>query len=158
MDALKELLTAQIEAGPMKLVTWEILYVIVLVLVLSWILNRFLFQPVLAVLDERGRRISQAAGTHEDVLQEVEAKTRERADRLAAARRDALDRVEKAKGEAEKRRRDAVAAAREQAEGQLAAAQARVEGASREAEAELRRQGEGLARQVASAVLGREVA
>lgn len=146
------------EAGPIKIVVWEVLYIIVLVLILSAALNKLLFQPVLAVLDERERRISGASEAQDELLMTVEAKSREQAERLAEARRGAVEAVETARREAEEVRSQQLATARGRADEKVAAAEARLREDVEKAEVELEREAKALSTRIASQVLGREVA
>jgi len=155
---MTEFLKFEYEAGPIHVVMWEVLYLLVLVLVLSWLLNRWLFQPILGVLDARKKRIDDAAGAQDDMLARIDEMSRAQAERLAEARRAAVERVESAKAAAEGKRAEEVAHARDQAEHRIEEAQGRVDAAAASAEKDLRRDVALLAKRIASQVLGREVA
>jgi F-type H+-transporting ATPase subunit b len=153
-----DFLFKSIEAGPIKIVVWEVLYVILLVQILSLILDRFLFRPVMGVLDERKRRLEAAAAAREQALRALEDKTRQHSERLAAARREALSALEAARQEADGVRRGQVEEARKTAEGRVAIAREAVAKSTKKAEHELKLNALQLGRQIASAMLGREVA
>ena len=62
-----DFLTATLFEGlPIQFTVWEVIYTMILFLVLAFILNRFLFQPVLAVLDARERRFSASQGATDE--------------------------------------------------------------------------------------------
>ena len=145
-------------AGPIKLVTWEVLYVIVLLLVLSRILDAALFQPVMKVLDERKRVLDEARKAQELSLATLEERTRKYALEVAAARRDAQQRLEAARREAEALGKVQTDEAAHTAQGQVAIARDIVERATRQAETELRGKVGEMARLIAARVLDRDVA
>lgn len=153
-----DFLTFTYEAGPIKIVIWEVLYIIGLVLVLSALLNRWLFQPVLGVLDARAARIDAASGDQDELLADVETKQRQQVERLAAARRGAVEAVEAARAEADAKRAERLAEARAKADERIAAAEALLAEDAAKAEVDLRADAEALSRSIASQVLGREVA
>jgi len=155
---MTEFLNLEFKAGPIHVVVWEVLYLLVLVLVVSWLLNRWLFQPILGVLAGRQARIDQAAGAQDEMLARIDELSRRQAERIAAARREAVERVEAAKAAAEGRRAEEIGRAREQAEHRVGEAQARLEKAATAAESTLKQDVKDLSRRIAARVLGREVA
>ena len=74
MDLRSFLTEPLFSEGPIHLVPWRVLYVIVLVLVLKTILNRLLFQPILAVMADRQRRLDDARAAQEAAVAGLEAK------------------------------------------------------------------------------------
>jgi F-type H+-transporting ATPase subunit b len=156
--SFSEFLQLDYEAGPIHVVAWEVLYLLVLVLVVSFVLNRLLFRPVLAVLARRQAEVDGAVAAQDGLLARVDQLAREQAARLAAARREAVERVEAAKAAAEARRAADVARAREAADDSLALAETRVREAAETAERALRTDVAALAKLIAARVLGREVA
>ena len=158
MDTLKYLLNWSFNAGPINVVVWEVLYVIVLVLVLKAVLNRLLFQPILAVMGERQRRLEEAKGSQDDTLRAIDQKLRAHAERVADARRQALAKIESAKAESEARRKVQVDEARAQADARMTEARSKMTSWVASAETDLRQRAATLARTIATQVLGREVA
>lgn len=156
---LHALLTYTIQTGPIRVVVWEVLYVIILVNVLAAILDRFLFRPVVHVLDERKRRLEGAASETARLVGVLDARLRGHADSLASARRDALGVVDEARREADAERRTKLDEARKTAEGRVVIAKEAIDKATRKANNDLKLEVmERLGRKIASAVLGREVA
>ena len=152
------LFSYELEVGPIHLVVWEVLYVIGLVLVLSVILNRLLFRPVLAVLDERKRRIAAAQAQQDTALKALEEASARHAERIGAARRDAQARLEAARSEAEASGRVTLEEAQQTAQGQVGIARDIVERSTKKAEADLKVRTAEMARLIASRVLDRSVA
>jgi F-type H+-transporting ATPase subunit b len=148
----------EIEAGPIHLVMWEVLYFLALLLLVSWLLDRWLFQPILGVLAQRQARIDQAAGAQDGMLARIDELSRQQAERLGVARRGAVDRVAAAKAKAEGERAAQVARARERAEHRMKEAEASVQKAARDAERALTADTKDLAQRIAAQLLGREVA
>ena len=158
MDGLKQFLLYKLSAGPIEIVVWEVLYVVGLLLTLAAILNKFLFKPVIAVLDQRAALLAKATGAQDASLRLLEEKDRQLTERTIAARREAAATVEQAKREADAERQALVSQARAKADHQLAVARTTMATASKEAEAELKGKVDQLARLLASRLLGREVA
>lgn len=157
-DFLREDIGEKLFGDPIHLVPWESLYIIVLVLLLARILNGFLFKPVLAVLDERKRLLAQATGSQEETSRLLDAKSKEHAARLAAAWREATVAVEAAKRDAEGTRQQLVGEARQAAEKRVDEVKARIAAQSESARKELESSAKDLAKRMAGALLGREVA
>ena len=156
---LRSLLTTPLwEAGPIRLVAWEVIYVIVLLLVLVAILNRALFKPILAVLDERKRRLAAAQSAQETALRSLEEQSARYAEQVGNARREAQARLEAARREADAEGRVHVDEAQATAQGQVAIARDIVDRSSKKAEAELKAKSPEMAKLIAARILDREVA
>ncbi len=131
---------------------------ILLFAVLAPLLHRFIFAPLVEILEERDRRIvgareraAQLAAEAEQLLGRYDAAVRETRERANAAR----------KGEAERARtasHERVAAAREAAEAHTRAGRQEVKQALANAQPELRTEAQALAAEIASRLLGRELA
>ena len=158
MDLRSFLTEPLFNEGPIQLVPWRVLYVVLLVLVLKAVLNRLLFQPILAVLAERQRRLDEARNAHESALAKLEAQSARWREQMAGARREAQARIEAARSEAEAQGRTQVDEAKHQALGQVQIAHEIVDRSARKAEAELKTKAVELAREIAAKVLSREVA
>lgn len=158
MDLRSFLTEPLFSEGPIHLVPWRVLYVLVLVLVLKFVLNRLLFQPVLAVLAERQRRLDAARQGQESALAHLEAESARWNGQMATARREAHARVEAARREAETQGRTHVDEATHQAQGQIQIARDIVDRSTKKAEGELKVKSAEMAREIAKKVLDREVA
>lgn len=155
---LHSILFYKIEAGPIRIVAWEVVYIVLLVQVLALILNHFLFKPVVGVLDERKRRLEAASAAREAALKDLEAKTRAHAEAIAKARREAYAVLDAARADGEKTRRTQLDEARKTAEGRISIAKEALAKSTKKAEHEIKLGALQLGRQIASTVLGREVA
>jgi F-type H+-transporting ATPase subunit b len=131
---------------------------ILLFAVLAPLLNRFVFTPLVEVLEERDRRI---AGAREQAAR-IAAEAEELLGRYDAAVQEARDRANaERKSEGERARaafQERVAAARAMAENQTRAGRQEVEAAVATAQPELRTEAQALAAEIASRLLGRELA
>lgn len=130
---------------------------LILFLVLLFPANKLLFQPLIGVLEERETRIEGAQARAAEVNQEAERVLGQYETAVSEARKLAEgDR----RGTLEGARREqsrVTAAARGASEEEVRHARVGVAEALEQARAELRGQVDGLARQVASQVLGRSV-
>jgi F-type H+-transporting ATPase subunit b len=137
-------------------------YSLLLVMACFWLVYLLvttqLVRPLARLLDERGRRIREAAEAHEHALAALaEATTRCERDLASAAAEGQRERAaQRAAGEAARRER--LEAARTQVQQRLATLDAELAEASSAARGTLRRRGGELARELASRVLGRAVA
>ena len=75
------------------------LYIVVVFLLCAWVLNRFLFVPLLTILDGRRDRASAAAKSHAESLEALARTVAQAEEKLAAARREALKVREGLRGE-----------------------------------------------------------
>ena len=144
--------------APLRVVGWELLYVLVLFFILVAVLQHFMYKPILAVLAERNDRLDGARDRRDVLSRDIDAKSREQVERLTEAKREALAKLEQAKAVGAEERQAKVAAARGRATETLDAAAERISGVASRVEAELRKGADDLAKTIASAVLGREVA
>lgn len=131
----------------------QLLLQIINFLVLIWLLQRYLYRPVLAAIDRR-----------RDERQVLDSKAAEAAARAAAAEHDWLARTRQLEAEADRQRREAVlegqrrgedlaAEGRRQAERLLSEAGEAVAGERRAAAGELQRHAAGLASALAARLL-----
>ena len=156
---LHGILNFTIQAGPLRIVAWEVLYVLVLVNVLTVILDRFLFRPVVGVLDERQRRLAESAEETARQLAAFDAVMRDHADQLAGSHREAVGILDASRRDADAQRRVQIEDARKTAAGRIAIAKEAVDKAARKANNDLRLEVmERLGRRIASTLLGREIA
>jgi F-type H+-transporting ATPase subunit b len=129
-----------------------------LFLVMLVVLNKLLFQPYLRLREKRQAGIEGARGEAERMVAESEAKLSDYETQLSAARNRASDEARKIRGEAAAHEREVTGKAREAASGALDQATAKVRAETEAARGQLMPQAEVLARQMASKLLGREVA
>jgi F-type H+-transporting ATPase subunit b len=124
------------------------------VIVLTLVLNQFLFKPLRAIIDERQRRSEEARGK----LEEAQATQAQRLDeieaRLREARREAHETREQALRAGRARRDELMGEARQQAHALVEEARASdIEVARKDLETEARR----LSEMITERVLGRPV-
>jgi F-type H+-transporting ATPase subunit b len=117
---------------------WKLLFQVLNFLLLLWLLNRFLFKPVLARLDERQGRISKGLEDAESAARDRELARAEREAAVAEARREAQAMIARANKIAEDSRTEIVAAARAEAEKVTARAREEITAEKEKAMAELR--------------------
>jgi len=136
----------------------RVLVLLALFLALIPVLNTLVFRPVLAVLDEREKRIAGAraraaevAGEAAALLAQHDAAVREAREAAQAERARSID-------EARRAQQSAVNEAREVAEREITGARGQVAAAVGSARAQLRAEAESLAREVAERLLGRRLA
>ena len=123
-----------------------------------WVLNRFLFAPITAILKEREQEERESSGTHEGALRRFhEAVARIEAE-LAATRREGLKLREERRAEGRRLREERIGAVKAQASARVAEASASIESQTREAAASLPMRTREIARTLAEKVLGRPVA
>lgn len=134
---------------------YELVGLIALFVLLVAPANRLVFQPLFRVLDAREERIGGTRARARRLEEQAEAVLGRYEAALgetrAEAERERRSRLEQARAESQR----ASAEARGEAEGRIAQARVEVAASLEEARAALRSEAEGLARQVASQVLGR---
>jgi F-type H+-transporting ATPase subunit b len=120
------------------------------VIVLTWVLNRFLFKPLRAIIDERQRRSDEGRGK----LEEAQAT---QAQRLDEARREAHEIREQALRAGRGRRDELMGQARQQAHGLIEEARAEIAADLETARHDLEAEAERLSEMITERVLGRPV-
>ncbi len=130
-----------------------IIWTIITFLVVLFVLKRFAWPHLLAALDEREQRISDAIAAAEQARQESEEVLREHRQKLAAADEEARQVVAEAREAGANLRQTIVSQAREEAERMLEQARTSIESEKRAAIAELRRETASLAVQAAGALI-----
>ena len=152
MDFLKQ----QVFQGlPLEFIVWQFVYIVSLFLLLVFVLNQLLYKPVLAVLDERGRRIDERRGASDDSDRAVDEKQAEIMERLARARTEAIAGVNAAKAEAESVRAGRVDEARAKVDARMAKATEELDGQRASAESQLTASAETLGREIVERLLHR---
>jgi F-type H+-transporting ATPase subunit b len=126
-------------------------------LVLIFILHRILYRPIVAMLDERQRRVRESMERAEQVRLEAERADQERAAQLGEARREIQEMMTRATQTAERIQADAREQADEQARRIVERAQQEAQAERTQAMADLRREVAGLAVLAAERVISRNL-
>ena len=130
-----------------------IIWTIITFLVVLLVLRKFAWPKVLASLDEREKRISDALAAAEQARQEAEEVLREHRQKITAAEEEARKIVAEARAAGANVRQTIVSQAREEAERMLDQARTSIESEKRAAIAELRRETANLAIQAAGVLI-----
>jgi F-type H+-transporting ATPase subunit b len=136
---------------------WKLLFQVINFLLLLYLLNRFLFKPVLKLLDERESRIRKGLEDAETAARDRELAKAEREAALDEARKEAQAMVARANKIAEDSRAEIVAEAKEQAEKVAARAREEITAEKDKARAELRATVADLALQAAGRLVRSEM-
>lgn len=100
----------------LQFIPWKIIWSIFNFLVLLYILHRFLYKPVLKMLDDRRETVEGSLKHAEEVRIEVERMREESKAELLTARKEAQEIIARAVRMGEDSRADIIAKAQEQAE------------------------------------------
>ncbi|RLE25824.1 MAG: hypothetical protein DRJ61_18870 [Acidobacteria bacterium] len=122
-----------------------------------WLVNRFLIRPVNTVLDQRHDRIDGAQKEWTAKNEELLSATAQIEDELIEAARAAAKTRETYRAGAQQEKQHHLDTARSDAEERLALALKRLSQDAEKARADLKERAEGLARDFAQRLLGREV-
>jgi F-type H+-transporting ATPase subunit b len=128
---------------------------IVSFLVFWFIFSRAFFRPFLNLLSERERKMKTLGEQTEQLIKEAKAAEQEREQRLAMARREALQSSDAERRKAESEAARVLEQAKAESRAALESATARIENEIAAAERELEAMGQNLAAQLAEQVLGR---
>ena len=130
-----------------------IIWTIITFLVVLLVLKKFAWPQLLASLDEREKRISDALAAAEQARQEAAEVLQEYRQKIAAAEEEARKIVAEARAAGANVRQTIVSQAREEAERMLDQARTSIESEKRAAIAELRRETANLAVQAAGVLI-----
>jgi F-type H+-transporting ATPase subunit b len=136
---------------------WKLGFQIVNFLILLYLLNRFLFKPVLARLDERGAKISQGLEDAEAAARDRELARAEREAALSEARKEAAEMIARSTKIAEDSRNEILGAARTEAEKVTQRAREEITAEKEKAMGELRTHVAELALSAASALVRKDM-
>ena len=136
---------------------WKLGFQVLNFLLLIYLLNRFLFKRVMALIDERQARISQGLKDAEQAARDRELARAEREAAMDEARRESQAMIARATKIAEDSRNEIVAEAREQAERATERARAEITAEKERAMAEIRAQVADLALLAAGRLVRREM-
>lgn len=106
---------------------WEIIATLLNFLLLLWLLKRFLYKPILKMLDERKASIDQALDAADTARQEVAATEQNLRAEIASARAEADAIVADAKNRAEAIHQEIISSAESEARSIATAAAAQIE-------------------------------
>lgn len=129
-----------------------------LFLLLFLVSNKLLFQPYLALRERRKQGIDGARGEADRMTAQADAKLADYEKQLASARNRANEEGRKLRTEASAHEKDVTDKARGEAQKALDEATARMKQETEAARATLLPQADALAKQIATKLLGREVA
>jgi F-type H+-transporting ATPase subunit b len=136
---------------------WKLAFQVINFLILLFLLNRFLFKPVLARLDERSSKISKGLEDAETAARDRELARAEREAAVSEARKEAQEMIARATKIAEDSRHEIVAEARSEAEKVTQRAREEITAEKDKAMGELRTHVAELALAAASALVRKEM-
>jgi len=126
-------------------------------LVLLLILNKFLYKPILNLLDERRRRLEDSEKLVSDLKEKTSRQWEQYEAELQRARMSALAEREKLKAEGSEAERKLLEEAREQASKLMHEARRRLDEESQKAREVLKAQAQTLGLEMAEKILGRQL-
>lgn len=131
------------------------LWVVVLLLLCTAILNTLVFKPILQVIDQRASAVRGARELAESAATKAAAAAAEYEQKLNAARADVYEQIDNTRRAALEQRAALLAETRAAVQREAASATARVSQESADARATLDREAAGLADAIVTRVLGR---
>jgi F-type H+-transporting ATPase subunit b len=131
------------------------LWVVVLLLLTTVLLNSLIFKPILQVIDQRSHAVRDARELAESASQKVGTATAEYHEKLQRARAEVYGQMDEMRRSALDRRAALLAETRQTVETELSTATARVRQESETARAALDREAGTLAGAIVARVLGR---
>jgi F-type H+-transporting ATPase subunit b len=136
---------------------WDFLLHTINFIVLIFLLNRFLYRPIVGMLDERSRRIEESLAAAERARAEVAQADREREELLVSARREIQEMMATAQQVADRVQSEARTTAQQEAQRIVETARQEAEAERAQAMAELRREVASLAVMAAERVISRSL-
>jgi F-type H+-transporting ATPase subunit b len=131
------------------------LWVVVLLLITTVLINSLIFKPVLRVIDQRSHAVRGAREVAESASQKATAASAEYHDKLQRARAEVYRQMDDMRRSALDKRAELLAETRQTVESELSTATARIRQESETARAALDRDAENLAGAIVARVLGR---
>ena len=146
-------------AGSLELIPHPVPLLVnfVVLLLLIYPVNRWLLQPIVAVLQEREQRTLGASERAEGLAAEAAQAQQIIADRAGEARAEAQGQRAALLAEADQEERRVIGSAREQAAGQIESVRESIAAELRAASESLRADAQALAREAAARILGRSL-
>ena len=133
----------------------SVLWVIVFLLLTTYLLNTLIFQPILKVIEARTKAVSDARDLAQSAAERATAANTEYTQRLNAARSEVYRQMDDKRRAAMEKRAALLGETRASVERDLSNATNRVKQQATEARARLDREAETLAGSIVSRVLGR---
>lgn len=134
------------------------LIIMALVFALVLVMKNLFFEPLARAMETREERIDRAARAWDEAQSRIRAAGAEVAAAVASARNEGYGELDRARAEALAKARAELDASREGTEEQLKQAKEEIARAAAAAARELESEADGLARSLASRILGRDVA
>ena len=131
------------------------LWVVVLLLTTTVLLNSLIFKPILRVIDQRSRAVGDARELAESAAQKASAAAAEYGEKLQRARAEVYGQMDEMRRSALEKRASLLAETRETVGQELATATTRIRQESETARAALDRDAANLAGAIVARVLGR---
>lgn len=131
------------------------LWVIVFLLLTTYLLNTLIFQPILKVIEARSKAVSDARDLAQSAADRATAANTEYSQRLNAARSEVYRQMDDKRREALEQRAALLGETRATVERELSQATSRVQQQAADARATLEREADTLAGAIVSRVLGR---
>ena len=126
-------------------------------LILLFLLSKFLYRPIVSMLDERSRRIQESLEAAERAQADVARADREREELLATTRREIGEMMAQAQSAAERIHSEARSTAQQEAQRIVETARQEADAERTQAMAELRREVASLAVSAAERVISRSL-
>ncbi len=126
-------------------------------LIVLWLLNRFLYKPILNMLDQRRERIRESLSAAETARAEAATQTRNNEEVLAQARREAQELRRQAQESAQREREEILARAQRDAEALTQRAQSEIAYERQQAMAGLREEVAQLSLAIARKTIGQSL-
>jgi F-type H+-transporting ATPase subunit b len=136
----------------------SMLLILAIFFAVLWLLNRFVFQPVTAILDERERDSTTASQAYAEALAEFQAAADKIEADLSLARREALKLREDRRAEGMQLRSQRIEQVKTETAEKLSGASTELEQHSRRVATDLPARVAALAQLLAEKILGRKVA
>lgn len=149
-------LTAHRALGGIVLPDLSVIWVIFFVLLLTVVLDRLLFKPVLRVIAERERAIRSARELAERSASEARLASAEFEKKTGEARAELYRQMDEMRRTAMNERAEIMARTRAEAEAEIAAASARLAAEAEDARRRLSAEADALGAAVAERILGRK--
>jgi len=133
----------------------SVVWVIAAILLLAFILNRWLFKPVLRVIAEREAAVQSAMQMAEDATARARAASAEFDAKMGAARTDLYKQLDERRKAGDAYRTELMAKTRDEVDKTLADARTELDVQVAQATTKLERDADQLGREIADKVLGR---
>ncbi len=148
---------SQEEGSIVDLTGWKIFWNWVNFGILVYLLHRFLTKPVLEFLDARKKEVQSNLDNSESARKEADKILNEYRDKMAHARKEAMDIMEKAKQRGNEKEKELYAEAREKSKALLEEAKQEIQGEVDRARKELVSEVGQLSVKIASSIIQKEI-